>query len=233
MYITHVFFSPYVKSYSNRVYPLYFFKYHLKSVNKFSHQLNLTIQSSIHVFPHCNSHSYLSQLPLLNSHACTIPGTLLMPSRRHYTRALYIYIYSKWVDTVPLSKVRGQFPSLVTPWEGNPNLSPIRKGAVPVSNQKTAGHSLQSVDQWSQSPICRPVQITVDWPINRLSSRDGTYLSVMQWSQHPYQISSTTSTIPSQFSFTSQTHSIPQSQTLILSHTIHFSIPLSKYQIYI
>ena len=104
-----------------------------------------------------------------------------MSSRRHYTRALYIY--SKWVDTVPLSKVRGHFPSLVTPWEGNPILSPIRKGAVPVSNQKTAGHSLQSVDQWSQSPICRPVQITVDWPIKRLSSRDGTYLSVMQWSQ--------------------------------------------------
>ena len=89
-----------------------------------------------------------------------------------------IYIYSKWVDTVPLSKVRGQFPSLVTPWEGNPSLSPIRTGAVPVSNQKTAGHSLQSVDQWSQSPICQPVQITVDWPIERLSSRDGTYVSV-------------------------------------------------------
>ena len=69
------------------------------------------------------------------------------------------------------------------PWEGNPNLSPIRKGAVPVSNQNTAGHSLQSVDLWSQSPICWPVQITVNWPIERLSSRDGTYLSVMQRSQ--------------------------------------------------
>ena len=84
---------------------------------------------------------------------------------------------------MPLSKVRGQFPSLVTPWEGNSNLSPIRKGAVSVSNQMTAGHSFQSVDHWSQSPICWPVQITVDWPIERLSSRDGTYLSVMQWSQ--------------------------------------------------
>ena len=100
-------------------------------------------------------------------YSCHPGGTTLEP-----------YMYSKWVDTLPLSNVRGQFPSLVNPWEGNPNLSPIRKGAVPVSNQKTAGHSLQSVDQWSQSPICRPVQITVDWPINRLSSRDGTYFSV-------------------------------------------------------
>ena len=157
-------------------------------------------------------------------------GALLMPSRRHYTRALYIY--SKWVDTVPLLKVRGQFPSLVTPWEGNPNLSPIRKGAVSVSNQMTAGHSLQSVDQWSQSPICRPVQITVDWPINRLSSRDGTYLSVMQWSQlfsHLKLIQYLHHKLwyfPStQFNF-----STPLYDT---SNTIHFSIPLSKYQIYI
>ena len=131
-------------------------------------------------------------------------STHVIPEALHSSS---IYIYSKWVDTVPLSKGRGHFPSLVTPWEGNPNLSPIRKGAVPVSNQKTAGHSLQSVDQWSQSPICRPVQITVDWPINRLSSRDGTYLSVMQWSQRPYQISSTTSTFPSHFFSISQCHS--------------------------
>ena len=103
------------------------------------------------------------------------PSALLMPSRRHYARALYMFQMS-W-HCAPLT-MRGQFPSLVTPWEGNPNLSPIRKGAVPVSNQKTAGHSLQSVDHWSQSPICWPVQITVDWPINRLSSRDGTYISV-------------------------------------------------------
>ena len=156
---------------TNQVHPYYFSKITLNPSIKFHiYKLHHPILSSC--FPYWNSHSCLSQIPFLGSHACTIPGALHMPSRRHYTRA--IYIYSKWVDTVPLSKVRGQFPSLVTPWEGNPNLSPIRKGAVPVSNQKTAGHSLQSVDQWSQSPICRPVQITVDWPINRLSSRDGT-----------------------------------------------------------
>ena len=103
------------------------------------------------------------------------PGALLMPFWRHYGWALYMFQMS-W-HCAPLT-MRGQFPSLVNPWEGNPNLSPIRKGAVLVSNHKTAGHSLQSVDQWSQSPICQPVQITVDWPIERLSSRDGTYVSV-------------------------------------------------------
>ena len=43
-------------------------------------------------FPYYNSQSCLSQIPFLGSHACTISGALLMPSRRHYTRALYIYI---------------------------------------------------------------------------------------------------------------------------------------------
>ena len=92
-------------------------------------------------------------------------------------RSSPIYIFKMSWHCAPL-KNEGAISLPGNPWEGNPNLSPIRKGAVPVSNQKTAGHSLQSVDQWSQSPICRPVQITVDWPINRLSSRDGTYVSV-------------------------------------------------------
>ena len=149
------------------------------------------------------------------------PGALLMPSWRHYGWALYMFQMS-W-HCAPL-KSEGAFSLSGNPMRGKPHS---------VSNQKGSSSCLQSENCWSQSPICRPVQITVDWPINRLSSRDGTYHSVMQWSQHPYQISSITSTIPSQFSFTSQTHSIPQSQPLILSHTIHFSIPLSKYQIYI
>ena len=142
-------------------------------------------------------------------------STHAIPEALH-SSSIYIYIYSKWVDTVPLSKVRGQFPSLVTPWEGNPNLSPIRKGAVPVSNQKTAGHSLQSVDQWSQSPICRPVQITVDWPINRLSSRDGTYISVSCNDHNTFQY-----TNPFQYFNITSTSSTP---------TIPFNITMSTFQ---
>ena len=126
-------------------------------------------------------------------------------------------------------KSEGQFPSLVTPWEGNPNLSPIRKGAVSVSNQMTAGHSLQSVDHWSQSPICWPVQITVDWPINRLSSRDGTYISVscnnhntLQYT-NPFQyfnITSTSSTLTISFNI-----SMPAFQNFPSTYSPNISNP--------
>ena len=99
------------------------------------------------------------------------PGVLLMPSRRHYGQALYMFQMS-W-HCAPL-KSEGAFSLSGNPMRGKPQS---------VSNQKGSSPCLQSEDWWSQSPICWPVQITVDWPIERLSSRDGTYLSVMQWSQ--------------------------------------------------
>ena len=156
--------GPSVMSNLNQVHHLYF----SIITQSISTSINFTVKTPNPCNHYCIFiHIFLRFHPwtILVLYSCHPGGTTL---------ELYIYIYSKWVDTVPLSKVRGQFPSLVTPWEGNPNLSPIRKGAVSVSNQMTAGHSLQSVDHWSQSPICQPVQITVDWPIERLSSCDGT-----------------------------------------------------------
>ena len=179
--------------------------YHsITSVTSKINQIQL-LNSHSHVQNKSNSTSQLSSMYNLMLYSCHPGGTTFEP-----------YMYSKWVDTVPLSNVRGPFPSLVTPWEGNPNLSPIRKGAVPVSNQRTAGHSLQSVDQWSQSPICQPVQITIDWPIKWLSSRDGTYISVSCNDHNTFQY-----TNPFQYFNITSTSSIL---------TIPFNISISTFQ---
>ena len=96
-------------------------------------------------FPYCNSHSYLSQIQFLGSHSFTIPGALLMPSWRHYVRALYVFQMS-W-HCAPLK------------YEGAISLSgkPMRGKPQSVSNQKGSSSCLQSENCWSQSPICWPM----------------------------------------------------------------------------
>ena len=142
--------KPSVTSKTNQVHPYYFSKITLNLSIKF-HINKLHHPTFNPCFPYYNLiHNFLKS-NFLGLRTCTI---LVLFSCHPGGTTLEPYMYSKWVDTVPLSNTRGQFPSLVTPWEGNPNLSPIRKGAVSVSNQKTAGHSPQSVNHWSQSPIC-------------------------------------------------------------------------------
>ena len=96
MYITQVFFHLTIQSlchvqFKSSLLSL-LFKYHLKSFNQFSHQLNFTIQSSIHAFltvilihaflkSHFSAHTHVQSLVLYSCH----PGGT--------TLELYIYIY--------------------------------------------------------------------------------------------------------------------------------------------
>ena len=110
------------------------------------------------------------------------PGALLMPSGRHYTRALYVFQMS-W-HCAPL-KSEGAISLSGNPMRGKPQS---------VSNQKGSSSCLQSENCWSQSPICWPM-VTV----SNLSTRTNNrwlayqpviiarwylYLSVMQWLQY-------------------------------------------------
>ena len=109
-------------------------------------------------------------------------GALLMPSRRHYTRALYVFQMS-W-HCAPLE------------YEGAISLSgkPMRGKPQSVSNQKGSSLCLQSDDCWSQSPICWPLVTFSNlltstnnrWLVYRtvIIARWYIYLSVMQWSQY-------------------------------------------------
>ena len=105
--------------------------------------------------------------------------------------------------------------------------NPMRGKPQSVSNQKGSSPCLQSEDCWSQSPICWPL-VTVSNLLTSTNNRWLAYRTVIIARWYISQCHAMITTL-----FTSQTHSIPQSQTLILSNTIHFSIPLSKYQIYI
>ena len=113
--------------------------------------------------------------------------------------------------------------------EGAISLSgnPMRGKPQSVSNQKGSSLCLQSDDCWSQSPICWPL-VTVSNLSTSTNKRWLAYRTVIIARWYISQCHAMITTL-----FTSHTHSIPQSQTLILSNTIHFSIPLSKYQIYI
>ena len=95
MYITQVFFPLTLQSlchvqFKSSLSSL-LFKYHSKSFNQFPHQLNFTFQSPILAIIIVNL-IRASSNPTSRLTSMYNPGALLMPSRRHYTRALYIII---------------------------------------------------------------------------------------------------------------------------------------------
>ena len=132
------------------------------------------------------------------------PGALLMPSWRHYGWALYMFQMS-W-HCAPL-KSEGAFSLSGNPMRGKPQS---------VSNQKGSSSCLQSENCWSQSPICWPM-VTVSNLSTRTNNRWLAYQPVIiaRWYitqchamiTTSYQISSTSSTFPSQFFSISQCHS--------------------------
>ena len=128
-----------------------------------------------------------------------------MPSWRHYIRALSVFQMS-W-HCAPL-KCEGAISLSGNPMRGKPQS---------VSNQKGSSSCLQSENCWSQSPICWPL-VTVSNLSTRTNNRWLAYQPVIiaRWYitqchamiTTSYQISSTTSTFPPQFSSISQCHSI-------------------------
>ena len=136
------------------------------------------------------------------------PGALLMPSRWHYGWALYMFQMS-W-HCAPL-KSEGAFSLSGNPMRGKPQS---------VSNQKGSSLCLQSDDCWSQSPICWPL-VTVSNLLTSTNNRWLAYRTVIIARWYISQCHAMITTL-----FTSQTHSIPQSQTLILSiHNSSISQP--------
>ena len=181
----------------NQVHHLYF----SIITQSISISINFTVKSPNLCNHYCNLiHIFLSFHPwtILVLYSCHPGGTTLEP-----------YMYSKWVDTVPLSKVRGQIFLPGKPMRGKPQS---------ISNQKGSSPCLKSGDRWSQSQICWPLQITVDWPIKRLSSRDGTYISVSCNDHNTFQY-----TNPFQYFNITST-----SSTL----TIPFNISMSTFQFF-
>ena len=148
-----------------------------------------------------------------------------MPSWRHYARALYVFQMS-W-HCAPLK------------CEGAISLSgkPIRGKPQSVSNQKGSSSCLQSENCWSQSPICWPM-VTVSNLSTRTNNRWLAYQPVIiaRWYitqchamiTTSYQISSTTSTFPSQFSSISQFHSISPSQQFNSFPQPNYYYPLQR-----
>ena len=106
--------------------------------------------------------------------------------------------------------------------EGAISLSgnPMRGKPQSVSNQKGSSLCLQSDDCWSQSPICWPL-VTVSNLLTSTNNRWLAYRTVIIARWYISQCHAMITTL-----FTSQTHSIPQSQTLILSiHNSSISQP--------
>ena len=101
--------------------------------------------------------------------------------------------------------------------EGAISLSgnPMRGKPQSVSNQKGSSSCLQSENCWSQSPICWPM-VTVSNLSTRTNNRWLAYQPVIIARWYISQCHAMITTL-----FTSQTHSIPPSQTLI--HSIHNS----------
>ena len=98
--------------------------------------------------------------------------------------------------------------------------NPMRGKPQSVSNQKGSSPCLQSEDCWSQSPICWPL-VTVSNLLTSTNNRWLAYRTVIIARWYISQCHAMITTL-----FTSQTHSIPQSQTLILSiHNSSISQP--------
>ena len=90
-------------------------------------------------------------------------------------------IFTIWFDTVPLSIMRGQFPSLAISREGTPILFPLQNGnGWALQCQTTVGHFLSISRPMIPGLINQKRIISTSncRSANRqLSSRDGTYIN--------------------------------------------------------
>ena len=116
----------------------------------------------------------------------TVTYRCIVPSRGIH---LQHPIFTIWFDTVPLSIMRGQFPSLAIPREGTPILFPLQNGnGWALQCQTTVGHFL-SISRPMIPGLINPKRIistnNCRLANRQLSSRDGTYISV---SCKPYNI---------------------------------------------
>ena len=170
--------GPSVMSNLNQVQHLYF-PIITQSIST-STKLHLPISNPC--YHHCNL-IRTSSNPTSRLTSMYNPVALLMSSRRHYARALYVFQMS-W-HCAPL-KCEGVISLSGNPMRGKPQS---------VSNQKGSSLCLQSDDCWSQSPICWPM-VTVSNLSTRTNNRWLAYqpviiarwyicLSVMQCPQCP------------------------------------------------